>query len=145
MVKDIFGKILYGFLFGTGMGLSILLIIYIYDNINKSDQSYVHKTYNENAGLVLTYENDRQVKDGVIVLGTIHNQGKDSWRNIKVEAEVFDNKGNFIDECTETVYLTLEPDARENFKITCGACSTNKIPDYEKVSVRIQDAYYVRK
>jgi len=145
-MKGIFKKILYGFLFGLGLSASVIITLYVYENIGKPKVvPSPYKDYSEDSGLKLTYKKDRQVKDGVIVLGTIENQGVDAWRYITVEAEVFDKDGNFIDECTENINTVIKAGENENFKITCGACSTNKIPEYEKITLRINDARFVNK
>jgi len=143
-MKDIIYKVVYGFLFGIGLSVALFGTLYIYETAERNDDAYVYKEFNKESGLEITGEHDRRIEDGVIVLGALENNGEDTWRNIGVEAEVYDKNGIFIDECTTNIEKELSPGQKENFKITCGGCSNNKIPEHDKITVKIQSARYVR-
>jgi len=144
-LKDILKKILYGFLFGIGLSLAALLIGYITYEATKPGSGLIYKRYDKTAGLIISNEHNRKITDGVIVLGTIENNGSETWRFLKIEAEIFDKEGVFIDECSDTVDTIISPNEKENFKIKCGACKSNKIPDFGKITTRIKDATNVPK
>jgi len=134
-------KIEYGFLFGLGLAASVVTVFLIVQEISDfSNDDYIE--YNEKSGLKVTDIHSRQTKDGVIVLGAIKNSSKNTWRYIQLEAEVYDENDVFIDECSDTVETTLKADNKENFKITCGGCSNNKITAHGKIVVKITGAIH---
>lgn len=119
-MKNILLKIFFGFLFGIGFSGAFILGINIFEKVMMMDNSYMHPpSYDESAKLVIQNHTVRKVGTGIVVIGTIENQGNSTWSFVKIETEMFDDEGNFVDECNGTTSATLAPKQQENFKIVC--------------------------
>jgi hypothetical protein len=145
-----------GFVFGFGLivPLSIGFILYsvfsykFYDLFSSSvvpniaDNLYESYGSQETEAIksieVVEY---RDVKDGdfVVVLGSIKNTSSKPIGSIKLEAEFYNDKGEFVHEESEYISKRLGQNEVENFAIKCG-CANRKFPDYSKVTVRVVDA-----
>lgn len=89
----------------------------------------------------IVVESFHDVRNGkkVMILGVVANKGKDTVTSTTVEAEFFNDKGEFVYEKSTYIRKRLKPDDRENFQITCG-CGDEDFPAYAKVTVRIVEA-----
>lgn len=86
-------------------------------------------------------QNYKDIRDGdfVMVLGSIKNTSNKKIGSIKLEAEFYNDSGEFVYEESEYISQRLEPNQVENFAIKCG-CSNRKFPEYSKVSIRVTGA-----
>lgn len=143
-MEKIFLKVISGSLFGLGLLSTIVGCSYLFEKyiIGLEENTYV--AFNDNAGLVVVNQHDRKTDNGVVVLGTIVNNGENAWRYIELEAEVFDVNRVFIEECNARLQGTVKPGEKENFKIVCGgkSCGKAKLPEYKSISVSIKGAAY---
>ncbi len=73
------------------------------------------------------------------ILGKIKNTGNITWNAIEIQAELFKN-GQYVDECQEYIRI-LKPNEEDNFKITCGQCNDYKIPEHDKLVVKVAAAH----
>jgi len=140
-MKEALNKFVFGLVFGLGLSFSMLSVFYIVDNLNGNTR--VYKEYDNNAKLVISNKHSIETKNGIIVLGTLENRGSSNWQYIKLEAEIFDSNGLFVDECSETIDVMLKPKESENFKITCGGCNSSKIDATGEITIKIKSASYV--
>ncbi|MCP4492640.1 MAG: hypothetical protein GY820_35830 [Gammaproteobacteria bacterium] len=85
--------------------------------------------------------NYREQKNGnqLLILGSIVNKGDKKASSIQLEAELTDEGGNFVYECSEYISNDLKPGDIENFQIKCG-CGKNPVPEYANVNVRVISA-----
>lgn len=83
----------------------------------------------------------REQRNGnqLLILGSIENIGDKKASAIQLEAELSDEKGNFVYECSEYINKALNAGEVEKFQIKCG-CGDNSVPSYVKVSVRVVSA-----
>lgn len=86
-------------------------------------------------------ENFRDESDGtrLLILGRIVNVGDSKARSIQLEAELFNQAGEFVYECSEYISKDLASQEAENFQIKCG-CGNSPIPPYKEVTVRVVGA-----
>lgn len=145
--KEIFRK---GFILGLGMiipfsvafGLSNFFNYKLSTMLYTEDStSYSYKSKEEDHIKSLEIQNIHDTREGnfVMVLGAIKNTGKEKISSIKLEAEFFNEKGEFVYEETEYVSKSVAPNETENFVIKCG-CTNRTFPEYSKVTVRVVSA-----
>jgi hypothetical protein len=72
------------------------------------------------------------------ILGKIRNTGNITWSAIEIQAEMF-NSGQYVYECHEYIRI-LKPNEEDNFKITCGKCSDETIPEHDKLVLKVAAA-----
>lgn len=100
--------------------------------------SYSYKSNEEDHIKNIEVQNFHDVREGnfVMVTGSVKNIGKEKVNSIKLEAEFFNAKGEFVYEETEYVSKSIKPNEEENFVIKCG-CTNRTFPEYTKVTVRV--------
>ena len=83
----------------------------------------------------------REVQNGsqLLIMGSIENKGPESAGSVQLEAELFDEAGVMVYECSEHVGSKLESGVKENFQIKCG-CGDNPVPEHKTVTVRVVSA-----
>ena len=146
-VKSVFRQ---GFIFGFGLIIPLIVGYIVYNVISYKisetlyEKSSVHSSYEtkeEDKIKSIEIQNFHDTREGdfVMVIGSIKNTGKEKASSIKLEAEFFNAKGEFVYEETEYVSKTILPNEVENFVIKCG-CTNRKIPEYSKVTVRVVGA-----
>ncbi len=139
-----------GFIIGIGM-LIPLSVVFLLSNIaNYKMSSYFYSSESFES----SFENKEEEKinkievvsfhdvredNFVMVLGSIKNTGNKKISSIKLEAEFYNEKGEFVYEESEYISKTLSPNEVENFAIKCG-CNNRKFPEYSKVNVRVVGA-----
>jgi hypothetical protein len=80
-------------------------------------------------------------QDGKInVLGSLVNKGSEPIGSIKVEAEFFDDKGEFVLERSEYISKKVQPGQTENFQISCG-CKDQVVPAYKSITLKVVSAH----
>jgi len=147
-------RIFHGFLTGIGFSVALVGIVagaqYIYakyflqGQLSAMESDLGWRDFSEDAGLVIS--DDRLVRSdrSLEVVGTLANNGSDTWDGIEVEVEVFDKDDRFIDECSEYISGNLSPGQTENFKVSCGGCQAHPIPDFARYEISVKDASHVR-
>lgn len=75
----------------------------------------------------------------LFILGAIKNVGNKKASSIQLEAELLNQEGEFVFECSEYISRSLQPQDVENFQITCG-CGKNPIPAFSDISLRVVNA-----
>lgn len=83
---------------------------------------------------------EREIDNGVEILARVKNDGEHTWPNATVEAEFFDDKGEFVDECSDYIKNELKSGDTQNVKIKCGGCENNKLADYDSYTIKVVDA-----
>jgi len=143
------GLLRQGFIFGFGLIVPLVLGSIVYTKVSYSmakdyysdsePSSYLEK--DEDHIQKIEISNVKDTRDGnfVMVTGAIKNAANKKLSSIKLEAEFFNNKGEFVYEETEYVSKSLAPNEVENFAIKCG-CTNRTIPEYAKVTVRVVSA-----
>ena len=77
--------------------------------------------------------------DQLLILGIVTNNGKKAASSIQLEAELKDENGKFVYECTKYINKRLKPGEKENFQIKCG-CGSTPLPKYVTIDVRVVSA-----
>ena len=86
--------------------------------------------------------NDHEEKvngNQLLIIGSISNIGDSKVSSIQLEAELLDDNGKFVYECSEYIRRDLKPGDTENYQINCG-CGKNPLPEYASVTVRVVSA-----
>jgi len=145
-----------GFVFGFGLVVPLMIgfILYnlfnykIYDLLNSSGmpgvtdnpiESYESKQADAIKSVEVLEFKDVREGDFVMILGSIKNTSSNAIGSIKLEAEFFNEKNEFVYEESEYISKKLSPNEVENFAIKCG-CANRKFPSYSKATVRVVDA-----
>jgi len=149
-LKKVLAKVGAGIAYGFGIGIILVLVIWgisdYYENkademINGSDDPEKCRDYKkceESSGLSLKITKER-IDEDFVLLGEVKNSGNIEWTSVKVKAELFDQEGNFIDECTERVDQKISPDKVVNFKLSCSSCSKVDLEGYATYKAYIID------
>nr|WP_298174654.1 FxLYD domain-containing protein [uncultured Pseudomonas sp.] len=151
MSSSSISKIRNGFLIGVGFILPIALGVWAGDklvNYSGDSENYEIDEYSDFSEITTDYAElitvekfSDKSKDGKInILGSVINKGKVSVGSIKLEAEFFNNEGEFVQEQSTYISKKLEPNESENFQISC-TCKGQLLPDYKKVTVRVVSAH----
>ncbi len=83
-------------------------------------------------------------KCSVDILGTVKNEGEYAWKSLVIEAEFFTKEGRFNDQCKVFEMGLLTPGDVNNFAMECGSCERRPLNEYERVSVKVTNASYIR-
>ena len=75
----------------------------------------------------------------VLVLGSIINNAEKSASSIQIEAELMNENGEFVYECSDYISQKIRPGQAENFQINCG-CGDNPMPEFSTINVRVTSA-----
>jgi len=84
-------------------------------------------------------QREKKVGNQLFILGEIKNTGATKVGSINLEAELFDDNGEFEYECSEYGDKDLMPCESENYQIVCGY-GKNPIPDYRRLIVKVASA-----
>lgn len=145
--KETFQK---GFILGLGMIIPLSLAFTLSTTFNyklsslfyaedSPAYSYQSKEVDHIKSIEVQSFHDTREGNFVMVVGAIKNTGKEKVNSIKLEAEFFNEKGEFVYEETEYVSKSVAPNEVENFVIKCG-CTNRTFPEYAKVTVRVVGA-----
>jgi hypothetical protein len=128
-------KIWNGLLFGIGFGIAVGFIYYFISE--KINEKMMKSVWNDTAidKLVVTSPEEVPYQQGSFILGMVENRGGESVRMARVEIDLFDKAGKFVDQCSERYVLSLRPNEARNFKVTCG---TNEKPVAEHASFKVR-------
>ena len=90
---------------------------------------------------MLSVSDVREVRNGeqLLILGMVENTGEKKASSIQLEAELLDEEGVFVYECSRYISKTLMPGDSENFQIKCG-CDKEPVPEYASAEVRVVSA-----
>lgn len=75
----------------------------------------------------------------LLIQGTVTNKGNVEINSVEVEAELYNDAGEFVYECSEYIHRKLSPSQVENYQIKCG-CSKNGLPEFSTLKLRIVKA-----
>jgi len=134
-LKDFGKRILHGLFFGLGFGIAFGAIYYF--TTEKMTEKRMNSVWNDAAidKLVVTSPEEVPYQQGSFILGYIENRSDKSVRMARVEIDLFDKAGKFVDQCQER-YMSLRPNEARNFKVTCGT-NENPVADHASFKVRI--------
>jgi len=143
------GLLRQGLIFGFGLIVPLILGSIVYTKVSYSmakdyysdsePSSYLEKEDDYTQKIEISNVKDTRDGNFVMVTGAIKNTANKKLSSIKLEAEFFNDKGEFVYEETEYVSKSLAPNEVENFAIKCG-CTNRTIPEYAKVTVRVVSA-----
>ncbi len=152
MLKAVLAKIAHGLLVGIGFGVALGGAMYGYtmwqmkefENKNR-DMMGMFKEYTPNAGLSITEHRPQNPTANDAFIGSLANNGKDTWERVELLAEMFGKDGAFVDKCSSYLDGSLAPGQTRNFKVSCSGCRDTRVPlVYDKYTIAIVDASYVR-
>lgn len=118
LLKKLGGGLVIGIVAGATAGLIFSVAsIAISQSVWRGDAEVIKQA---------TITNDREVnRNGkTIILGTVKNNSEDSMRMFEIKADLYDENGTFVEQCTEYI-SNLHGGKQTNFKITCKSCDSN--------------------
>ena len=148
-------KIANGFLFGVGFMLATVAVsmasyFYMEESAEKRAAKYeeerktLFREYDETALLTLSIAREKINAHEFTLLGTVENNGDATWSTVNIKAELFNESGEFIDECSEYIMKTSRPRDAINFKLSCGSQWAVIQHEYKTYKISVVDAHYVR-
>ena len=127
----------------SGTALTILAMPSMMQASFESEDSDVTSSFTSNFDIAdqIKIKSYREQKNGnqLLILGEIENIGDKKASSIQLEAELSNEKGDFVYECSEYINKDLKAEEIENFQIKCG-CGDKPVPEYAEVSVRVVSA-----
>lgn len=145
MIKAALTKIASGLLTGIGFAVAILAVFYgteRWENSQKAEEG-LYKKYKPDSGLIIKDHRPQQLQQNAAFIGTIQNNGKDTWDSVSIVAELFDKDGQFVDKCSAYESGRIAPGQSHNFKVSCGGCRDSTVPPYDRYTIAIVGANYV--
>lgn len=151
IIKLIFGKLGAGILYGVGffIGLAIigsLAMPYFESKIEEENDemmSSFYIEYDDNAKLEAKVNSENIGNGEFTLLGELLNNGEHTWSSVILKAELYDESGEFIEECEEYINQTSQPGSTINFKLSCGSkCSAIQIDKYASYKLLVVNAHY---
>lgn len=155
-------RVVSGFLYGAGFIMAVAVVwpsasAYMESDVEEKQTQWedrakerdeemrrMFREYDESANLSVSISKERIESEGFTLLGTVENKGDASWSSVSLKAELFNEAGEFIEECTEYVNQTSAPGSVINFKLSCGSCTKFQLRDYKSYKLTITDARYSR-
>lgn len=141
-------RIWQGFSLGLGLLIPMALAVmvgeagwsvisgFIYAS-SDTNPEYAEWDKDYSADVEVTTFRDTQLGNEVLILGTVKNNAKKTLSSIEIEAEFFDEKGQFVYETSTALKRSkLQPGQLENFQISCG-CKDKPFPAYKRVKVSV--------
>ncbi len=136
-IKDIFSIILFGFLFGIDLSISLFASFY---SMQKTSRDAL-KSINQTKELEITWHEDISSSDRLQFKGGIKNNGKEMKRFFELEVEFY-NKDVFIYESRGQIESKIEPGEEENFILICKNRRTKCEDEYDIFNVEY-DSYKI--
>lgn len=149
-IRAVFLKLGVGVLYGAGFAFGLMAAGAIFTESNSlfREESEEWKAprivkYDETAQLISTIRTERIADGEFTLLGEIENRGLESWSMINIKAELFDENGNFLDQCEDYISGTSSPGSVIKFKMSCGSdCSSIALEKFAEYKIEIVDAHH---
>lgn len=145
---SIFKKITMGFWLGLGFFIPLVIVNYagtylamfaMPSFMEENMEEALFSDYDKSNQIKLLEQREEMSGKHLLILGSIKNEGSLQVGSIRLEAELYDEQGSFVFECSEYVNKKLAPGETENFQIRCG-CGDTVAPEHASVSVRVVSA-----
>jgi hypothetical protein len=127
-----------GLVTGIGFGVGLIAVILVYDWI--SDYRKKNVVFSDKANLVVKEHRLQRQPHNASVIGVVENKGQDSWRYVRIRAELQDASGQFVEDCTEMLDGVLRPGQTQNFKVTCSGGKDRPLVEFARYVVIVSDA-----
>jgi len=118
-------------------------------SIKKTRKKYesLFRKYDETAKLSVQVKTEEVGNGSFKLLGELKNSGMHSWSGVKLQADLYNNSGQFIEQCEKYISNSIDPGKTVNFKLVCSSrkCSKLNLNDYNSYKLNISNARYVRK
>lgn len=143
-----------GFFLGLGFVIPLLLVEYVAVRFAVTEMISASEEYMEelDENMFSADETDVAVLpelgeyeanmqgEQLLITGTVKNISDRPYESITLEAELYDEAGKFVYECTEYINQELAVGQSENYLIKCG-CSKGDVPDFASAKVKVTDVY----
>ena len=151
MLKGVLAKMGHGLLIGIGFAVAMSGLLYGYTKWQMKEfeestgMSAMFKEYTPEVGLSIKEHRPQRAQANSAFLGTIVNNGQDTWESVEVLAELFDKEGTFVDKCSSYMDGSISPGQTRNFKVSCSGCRDDSQPMvYDRYTIAIVDASFSR-
>ncbi len=113
--------------------LPLLFILYTMQDLFLPSPSFEKE-------LSVTLIETRNKGNSLVVVGRLNNAGDRKWTRIAVEAEFYDEDGNFLDETSSYMSMTLLPHGEEKFRLELNNASDRILVDEPEVVLKVSEA-----
>ncbi len=100
------------------------------------------KRFQPDSKLTIESSEPKRSRYNLVVLGTLRNEGPDSWYRIQLEVQLFGRDAKFVGLCRGYAEAAVRPGQRRYFAVDCGRSEGEPIPDYSTYKIEIVDAQY---
>ncbi len=131
-----------GLWFGIGFIVPLLVAIYLSNIITFMAMPFepdIISSMDRTDYIKINEYKEKQHGNRLLILGVIENTGDKKASSIQLEAELMNESGEFVYECSEYINRDLQPGDKENFQMSCG-CNDSPIPQHSEVTVRAVSA-----
>ncbi|HET6373859.1 MAG TPA: FxLYD domain-containing protein [Candidatus Polarisedimenticolia bacterium] len=140
------------FLCGLGLSLSLTLVVWLAykvgeSNTTKPDTSKIssrswYKRFSPGARLVVASTNPRRTEHNLVVLGTLRNDGTDSWDSVDIQVQLFGKDDQLVGLCRSWMTAVIRPGQERYFSVDCDGRESSPVAQYERHVVEVVDADY---
>jgi hypothetical protein len=78
----------------------------------------------------------------VLITGEIKNTGTETLKHPAIEADLFNEKGEFVFKCNADSLNNVLADKQEYYMITCGCCGSEGVPDFKDAKLNVTFSEY---
>ena len=145
-------KLLHGVALGCGFGLGLVAVLMTADAVKQRfERSHSAETkatevwkkrFTSDAKLMIEHQELRTSRWNVVALGSVRNDGQDSWQYVRLELRLFDAPAHIVHICTGTVNGAVRPGKSRYFSVDCGDSEREPTPAYNTYEVEVVDAGY---
>lgn len=109
------------------------------DVVSSGDVSGYISQYDKTSEVELLPHKASTSNGQLLIIGKVKNNSESSVGSVQLEAELFDQEGNMVYECSEYISSKISSGNMENYQIKCG-CGKNPVPEYSSLKVRVTKA-----
>lgn len=142
-------KLLSGLLLGVGFGIGLVIVLLTADLIKQhvaglggTKETVWRKRFTPEAKLTVEHHEARATRWNLIILGSVRNDGPDSWDYVRLEVRLLDEKSKLVGLCTGSVNGPVRPGKSQYFRVDCRGSESEPAPAYTKYDVEIVNAGY---
>ena len=146
------GRVVSGFLFGLGFSIATVGVLLVAAKITerltglgREESRIWRKRFTPEAKLVVDSHESRQTKFNLIVLGTVRNDGADSWEFVRLQVRLLDAQRHVVEICRGHVDGAVRPRQVRHFSVDCNGSASEPTPEHSTYEIEIVDASYEMK
>ena len=134
-MKDLFKKVLHGFLIGVGFSIALGATYYfLTQKLTESAMS----AYSFDEGTIEVTKHKKTERNGkLLILGEVTNVGSEQAKGVNVIVDLYLG-GEFVKQCNESITGGVPAGESRNFEMSCGGgCKKNPIVEHDSYKIYV--------